>query len=337
MSGPTPSPVFDTYWTFVSRRHEAYERRLVQPDGPWTDDPILAAHRFTNVFRAADRVSQRLIADVQGPDRSSALDEVFYRTMLFKTFNSERTWDAVESRLGPISWQRTPPSEIAAVLDGLHSRGVAIYSAAYIMPSPPHGHERKHRNHLAAIDLMMRDGLPASVASASSLEEVYDLLLARPGLGRFLAFQYAVDLSYSDVVPFDDSGFVVAGPGAIDGLSKCFLDADGMSPEELIGWTGSRMEIELDRLGLPFGGLFGRRPSPVDWQNCFCEISKYARVAHPDVVGSSGRTRIKQRYDARGARPLPRPVLPAKWGVRIPPSAGTTATPDLFGGLAPRR
>jgi DNA invertase Pin-like site-specific DNA recombinase len=36
----------------------------------------------------------------------------------------------------------------------------------------------------------------------------------------------------------------------------------------------------------------------IDAQNLFCEISKYARVVHPDVAGTSGRTRIKQRFHA---------------------------------------
>ena len=31
---------------------------------PWTSDPILRRHRFTNCYRAADRVSQFLISQV---------------------------------------------------------------------------------------------------------------------------------------------------------------------------------------------------------------------------------------------------------------------------------
>ena len=34
----------------------------------------------------------------------------------------------------------------------------------------------------------------------------------------------------------------------------------------------------------------------IDCQNLFCEVDKYARHAHPEVRGISGRTRIKQSY-----------------------------------------
>jgi alpha-glutamyl/putrescinyl thymine pyrophosphorylase clade 1 len=57
-------------------------------------------------------------------------------------------------------------------------------------------------------------------------------------------------------------------------------------------------------LGLDFPGLFGRPLQPIDCQNLFCEISKYARVAHPEVGGVANRTRIKQSYHPSG-QPAP--------------------------------
>jgi hypothetical protein len=316
---PVATKVLDTYWRWIVERHSMYERRLIDPDGPWTDDPILATHRFTNVFRVCDRVSQRLVADVQyGAARSQAVDEVFYRTIVFKTWNRMDVWDEIEARLGNVSWQATPPSAVADVLDAMHAQGRRVYSAAYIMPSPPFGHARKHANHCALIARMMEDGLPARVASADSLREVYELLLSYPGIGRFLAFQYAIDLNYSSILKHDEADFVVAGPGAIDGLSKCFSDLDGMDAEEAIRWLYDRQDEEFDRLGLKFDGLFGRRPQPIDLQNCLCEISKYSRVAHPDVIGSAGRTRIKQSYDGRAREAVDAVFLPPRWNVRIP-------------------
>lgn len=52
---------------------------------------------------------------------------------------------------------------------------------------------------------------------------------------------------------------MVAGPGAIDGISKCFSSTGGLSPEELIIWVADRQEEELANRGLAFPGLFGRR------------------------------------------------------------------------------
>jgi hypothetical protein len=50
----------------------------------------------------------------------------------------------------------------------------------------------------------------------------------------------------------------------------------------------------------------------------FCEVSKYARVAHPEIEGVSGRTRIKQKYSPQ---PNPAPQwYPPKWSIngRVP-------------------
>ena len=70
---------------------------------------------------------------------------------------------------------------------------------------------------------------------------------------------------------------------------------------------------EFERLGLEFGGLFGRRLQLIDCQNLFCEVDKYSRVAHPDIAGYSGRSRIKQRFAATHE---PQTAwFPPKWGI----------------------
>ena len=61
MTIPDPTVVFETYWRFAAERHRIYEKRLAGERQPWTDDPVLQKHKFTNTFRACDRVSQYLI------------------------------------------------------------------------------------------------------------------------------------------------------------------------------------------------------------------------------------------------------------------------------------
>lgn len=320
--GVTPTAVFDSYWRFAAKRHAIYERRLADPDGPWTDDPILQTYRFTNAYRAADRVSQYLMREVQyREDRSQAPDEVFFRTMLFKIFNKIETWELLEDRLGPLSWQSADMDAIASVLDNTITRGVRIYSAAYIMPAPRFGHTRKHANHLALLKSMMADGLAGRICASPHLRNVFDLLKGYSGLGPFLAFQYAIDLNYSSMLSFDEHDFVVAGPGALDGISKCFEDTEGRSAEAVIYWMVEAQEAEFARRGVDFPGLFGRRLQPIDCQNLFCEISKYARVAHPEIAGVTGRTRIKQSYRRAAFGDAP-PFFPLRWGLNVPAGLG---------------
>jgi alpha-glutamyl/putrescinyl thymine pyrophosphorylase clade 1 len=314
----TPTIVFDTYWRFAAERLAMYYRRLADPIGSCTADPILSGFRFTNTYRAADRVSQYLISEVQArTDRSQEPREVFFRTILFKIFNRIETWEALEQHLGPITWAKLDAAALDRVLENLRRRGNSIYSAAYIMPSPSYGCERKHSNHTALLLQMMKDRLPERIKQAPSLRTVYELVLSYPGIGPFLGFQYTIDLNYSSLLDFDEADMVVAGPGALDGISKCFSDTGRATPEEAIYWMTDRQQSEFARLGLRFDGLYGRPLQPIDCQNVFCEISKYARVAHPDIAGIANRRRSKQIYRSNH-KPLPLPRFPSRWGLHVP-------------------
>lgn len=311
---PAPTEVFDTYWRFAAERQATYERRLSSTRPPWTEDAILRRFRFTNTYRASDRVSQFLIRDVQyAPDRSQETRELFFRTMLFKIFNKIETWEGLERQIGHITGRSADYDRMDGALERMRRDG-PIYSAAYIMPSPKMGRERKHSNHLALLRKMMADNLPDRIRQAQSLSHVYELLLSYPGVGRFLAFQYAIDLNYSAMLDFDEGEFVVAGPGALDGISKCFSSTAGWTPERIIMWVTERQDLEFAARGIAFPGLAGRPLKPIDCQNLFCEISKYARVAHPSFAGVSGRTRIKQSY-RHTTKPLSEPFFPPRWGI----------------------
>src|SRR5688500_10433153 len=88
-----PSKVYDTFWRFAAERQAIFFRRLRGQPYPWTNDPILARHRFTNAYRASDRTSQYLIQRViYRNDLPSSANEVVFRILLFKLFNSIRTW-----------------------------------------------------------------------------------------------------------------------------------------------------------------------------------------------------------------------------------------------------
>lgn len=311
----------DTYWRFAHERQQVYFRRFQDSVGPWTSDPIIGQYRFTNAYRAADRVSQYLIRHVQYDGvRSQSVEELFFRTMVFKIFNKIETWEYLERSLGRLSWVKSSLAAMSDVLDRMMAVGQTVYAAAYIMPAPKLGFVRKHANHIALIKMMMDDGLPAKIANAASLRDVFELLVPYPGLGRFLAFQYTIDLNYSSMLDFDEADFVVAGPGALDGIAKCFVSTGRLSSEEVIHAVTGSQAGAFARLELDFKGLGDRPLQPIDCQNLFCEISKYARVAHPEVAGVSGRTRIKQHYRPTRRDQEP-PLFPPRWNVHLDAAA----------------
>jgi NTP pyrophosphatase (non-canonical NTP hydrolase) len=234
--------------------------------------------------------------------------------MLFKIFNKIETWELLEKELGPLTYADYSFKQYDQVLDRARTHGQPIYSAAYIMPSGGSlGHDRKHRNHLTLLEDMMNGDLPARLAGAATMQQAFNLIRGYPTIGDFLAYQYATDINYSTVTNFTEMEFVAPGPGAIDGIRKCFVDTGGISDADVIRVMAERQEAEFERLGLDFQTLWGRRLQLIDCQNLFCEVDKYARVTHPETTGVSGRTRIKQKF-----RPHAEPIdywYPPKWGI----------------------
>jgi hypothetical protein len=143
---------------------------------------------------------------------------------------------------------------------------------------------------------MLVEGLPDRVTEKRSMKDVFELLRTYPMIGDFLAYQYSTDLNYSTLTNFSEMEFVVPGPGAKDGIRKCFRDLGGLSEAEIIRMVTDQQHSEFERRGLKFKSLWGRPLQLVDCQNLFCELDKFARYAHPDVSGISGRRRIKQRF-----------------------------------------
>lgn len=310
------TPAFDTYWKFAYLRQEAFLAKQRAPEATsHSQDQIISTHRFTNCYRVLDRVSQFLIKDVIYSENYSEEDCLF-RILLFKLFNKIETWELFGSALdGDVRWSSYSRPKYDAILSDAIESNIRIYSAAYIMPPGKSifGHERKHRNHLSLIESMMRSGITEAISASKSLEEVYNVFLSYPTIGPFLAYQLAIDVAYSELTAATEGDFVMPGPGAKDGIAKCFSGSAVKSGQYIIQYMCDQQEMEFERLSLDFKWIRGRRLQLIDCQNLFCEVDKYCRVRHPEISGVSGRIRIKQKY-----KPNHRAVelfFPPKWGV----------------------
>ena len=311
LASPRFSPVMHTYWHFAAERQKVFFSRLHGERPPWTDDRILQKHKFTNAYRASDRVSQYLIRKVI---YGSCIDEtdLVFRTLLFKLFNKIETWELLEAELAGLHFDGFSVERYSKVLDAALNRKDRIYSAAYIMPSGKQ-ELRKHRFHLALLERMIAERLPTRLAECRDLKSVYESLLAYPSVGPFLAFQFTIDLNYGPIVNFSEMDFVVPGPGARDGMRKCFISFGEYKEADLIRLVADQQISWFERLGISFMDLWGRPLQLIDCQNLFCEVDKYSRVAHPEYSGLSGRTRIKQVFRAKTS-----PIsywYPPKWGI----------------------
>ena len=302
------------FWTFVRERHNIYEKRAEGLPPPWTNDPILRQYSFTNVFRAADRVSQELIRVQYGGSKEPA--EIFLRTIIFRMFNLPSTYRYIDEYVGGVSMQTWSWGLYCAAVSSLMAKGVTAYNGAYILPAAQaYGHQKKHENLLHVVQAMIESGFHRTYTSATQLGTIYDVIRAFPLMGDFMASQLTFDLNYSTALDFDEDELVVAGLGAVRGAYKV---RPGYDAVKLIGEYVANQDQYLVELGLEPVRLFGvRSPHTIDIQNCFCEFDKYCRVAHPEWAGAQGDGRTPQRIKRNYTMSTERMSywFPPKWGV----------------------
>lgn len=325
-TSPRPTCVFDAYWTFAAERQNIYFRRIQGASYPWTDDEVLLKFRFTNAYRVLDRVSQYLITNIQSGFEED-ISNCFFRSILFKMFNRISTWQSLEREIEEITLRTFDVDKYCRVLDEMMLLNERVFSGAYIMPSGSRGYKntRKHRTYLELLDYMIKNRLCYKISENPALSKSFEAILEYPLMGQFLAFQYSIDLAYSEPFASCESDFVVAGPGALSGIRKCFEDCGEYSMPELIMWVFENQEIEFKSRGIEFESLFGRRLQPIDCQNLFCEIDKYSRVTIPQAKGLGDRTRIKQGFKPSGD--VYSPTLPKHWNISC---AGECFQSSLF-------
>ncbi|WP_165488474.1 nucleotide kinase domain-containing protein [Actinomadura formosensis] len=315
MRPPKPrSGIYEYYWNFASKRQAAFERRVAGAPAPWTDDPILQTFKFCNVFRAADRVSQYMIRDVCYHDEDCTPEDRLFQILAFRTFSKIETWRSVRTFLGRYpTLDDLGDGSFTEALERAKQENGGLYTGAFILcATDAYGQGLKHLNHVELFrHMFLSDALGERLLEATSLRQVYDLLHGYPLMGDFMSYQTTIDLNYSDLLAFSENEFTQAGPGALRGIKKCFEDLGDYRPADIILWMVDNQEKEMERLGLPFNGLWGRPLHAIDCQGLFCETDKYCREAAPELT--SARKRIKARF-TQSAEPMAL-FFPPKWGI----------------------
>lgn len=281
-----------------------------------TDDPILREYKFTNVYRACDRVSQYLIKNVIYKDLDKYTPEdVLLRILVFKVFNRIETWDYL-SHLTDITIDTFNVERLSKALTKRQVNS-PIFSNAYMMTGCYSGYEGIHTKHQVWLQMIEDEFIKKQgfrkVLKAQSMADVYNQLRDYPLIGDFLAYQYTIDFNYSPYLNFDEDSFVKAGVGAVRGIKKCFVSY-GYDYEDAIYFVHDHFEELQEKYGYScFRPLPGRKLKLIDLQNCFCETDKYLRAKMPEMV--VGNTRIKQHYHVNGHSF--EYTFPPKWNISI--------------------
>jgi len=283
--------LLDMFWGFIGKRQQIWHRRFVEKiPPPWTNDPILARYRFTNVYREQDRGTEYVIKHILSgaPPR-----DVVFNVILYRLFNRPETHRA-------LGFQTATGFDAKAATELLNARkaGQAIFSPAYTvvhqMPREftPYGSNAENiiRNVLQGQVLTKYPTLLTDVLGAETYEAAWALLKQVQWISDFLANQIVLDLTYG-LLPFTGDDFLVIGPGSEAGL-KCLTSPTPEAVEYIKSHQVSGTlrtnnnfaicrDIIADLKARQQPVNFGRRKLTMnDIEHCLCEFWRYTRIGH---------------------------------------------------------
>ncbi|KAJ7742737.1 hypothetical protein DFH07DRAFT_750148 [Mycena maculata] len=320
-----PTVVFDTLWRWLVKRKNIDDKRRKGMPAPWTDDPILRKYKFCHAYRVLDRTSQFVVTDViekGSQDRT----ELLFRILLFNCFNRIETWKLLEDALGgKLTFAEYDIHKYDRILSRAIERKVSLYTAAYIKIAKRFEYDTNHMGHLQMLEVFMRD-LPSVLEKPAFAANVYEQIAAYPGMAAFTSYQLMLSLSYSSLLNFAANDFVVPGPGASSGLAKMFgaslRHAADVVPDietQVLRYMAEHQREHFARLGLDFSFLRDAAGkvlelSVADLEHAVCEVDKYARLAHPQIAGTSkSRTELRGQFCASPEGLPAMPALPRAW------------------------
>ena len=253
-----PKTDFNNY---MIERHSIYERRAEGQPYPWTEDPILNAYSFCNVYRERDRVTIWIRENWREPYADHP--NLPFAMAMARQIN----WPDTLEEIGfPEHWN---PERIKAIMQGRMNRKEKVYTGAYMLTGTLGGTKVEQ-----TIDKILTPlyEMPPRIIS-SSLEETWKRYLPYPGFSGFMAYEVVTDLRHTKHLENAEDIMTWAnpGPGAKRGLNRIHgRELEKSIPrKQLI----SEMKELLD--------LCNMAPLPLemrDIEHCLCEFDKYERV-----------------------------------------------------------
>lgn len=287
----------------VAERYKIHLRKDVKKmSPPYTKDPILRQFRFTNVRREHDKETIWLIKHITS-NKELRYEDKLLNCILFRLFNKHETSELIGM---PIKFSKGYDPELYRPLfeeakkhdsnrkffTGAFNTGGMKRALKWYLPEDDPTNSMEMRV-MHFMQYLIDEGVTHYLTSkdADSPESVCELLQGYMGIGRFLAYQMFVDMTYIELFPFSENEFTIAGPGAKLGLKYLFNTRQDLTPEELIFWLRDNWE-SLNQYNTHNGNkavanpkqLFKDLPEEdrvmnvMSIENCLCEFSKYYKV-----------------------------------------------------------
>jgi hypothetical protein len=282
--------LLDLYWRMIAERQLMYVRRVhLDMPRPWTNDPVLNSEFITNMYRELDPGTAYLINDILG---LKSKDDRVFNVLMYRLMGSQsRTHAAIAAAHGgSVTVKNFALAKFMAAVEPIE-KGSVFGDAYRVAGYEQYGGGSKAEN-IAIMFTELQQNMSTvmeAIAAATTAREGYDAILAIPGFGEFLSHQVMVDLLYKNasgeaILPFGEDQWVVAGPGARNGIWA--LLKPGIKPRSMMivmEWLRDQQQEEFAKLEKPFPYLANDDGSPkllslCNIQSTLCEFFKYVRL-----------------------------------------------------------
>jgi len=267
MPNPTEFRRYDLLKHWITERYQIYvNRHIEKKPAPWTDDPILQSYRFCNVYRELDRVTQWISNNWRAPNKDDP--DLWFAMLVARYINEPGTMEIMGY---PVPWK---PVKFVAAVKARKEQKLNAFNAAYIISTGGLA-VPKHEYLSQFFTRIWNDRKKLRPHDDMLLRDYCDLLIAQPGIGRFMAGQIIADLKYAQLTQASDwASFAISGPGSRRGMNRL------LGRETKQAWKEESWFSYLDKLRKLINKDLHNMPSihGQDLQNCLCEFDKYCRV-----------------------------------------------------------
>lgn len=282
-----------SFIAFMKERHSIYRKREAGEPWPWTDDKILQAYKFTNVYRLLDHETQNLLKSMKRVKGGKDSWQLMWHIVAYRMFNWLPTYEALRKDKAILPWNK---AQALMTLNRLRLRGDKIFTGAYLVTGVASIPGRKKnisvpKHHLAvdSLSIIYKDVKTAyaDIKKNNSLEYAVSRMIEWPMVGRFVAYEFACDFTYFNIMkkPKDKFTWANPGPGAMRGLNRIYRGGPknklkgqntrgGYNREmkSLLAMAASALEVGEDMPTLQMR----------DIEHCLCEFDKYLRVKYDE-------------------------------------------------------
>ena len=297
-------PNLDEFYRFMYERHMIWYRRFVLKQAPpWTENKILRDYKFTNIYRELDRGTLWYTSNVVKPGYD--LKQLVWYTTMYRLLNRIETFEKV----GLISFTDWKEKRISwrEQLKTLHKKESIFTNAHLTLPTHTVG-KSKIDTYIECLDelFLMLDDLVVKIEDCELLENLFDILMDIPCVGRFISYEICCDLMLVQAVPFAENDWANAGPGCRHGIKLIFPNVEN-TPKAYLDKMKDLQTFQcnhFDRLNLKFPFLYPGKPLTLrSIEHSLCEFCKFIKM-----IKGVGKQRMKfvpkSGEDPRGQFPM---------------------------------